>query len=680
MLASPSTLVAIFVATSLLCFAQTPVDSCTASPEERQIHAEISKSAQPVELLRNELKTHPDSLFLNRWFIENKQTATGSLSAEYRKKLDEHPGSPLYLYLYGRALMGANTAEAIPNFNRAIVADPKLPWSYYSLLEVYSSPNFKDPAKLADNLLTFSSLCPDVLSGYRFIRFVEDHAKLRELAQRFRRAVENNTTKSAAGSYPLLWAAEFRVPDPSAFESLRAQVAKDIERLKQLAPDNTAALREGYKLIGDSAAANALRDKPRAPKDFHDVFNAWSKEHPFPNDKTSQKEVDRFNTERLKASEQWVKDWPDDPYAWQWRLSSLADVKSTSNQEIEKTGDALLDALKKHPFKGYLFKPYQAQVAEVWNRRDIRLEECVRLAEEALVEIDRGPTFLQPANDMRRDYSAEFVKSHALSIAQGRFETFAIEADALRKLKNYKKAGDVLGQMKSRLDENPGDDWELTYLYFSQRALLAEAEGHKLDALTYYQRLFSRSDPNPEDRTHVLALWKEMGGTDEGFQLWSSREEPKESATVNQVSAWSEMDKPLTALNASDLGGKKWTIADLRGKATLLNLWATWCAPCRDELPDVEKLYEQVKERKDIQVLSINVDDNPGKIGPFLKGSHYTFPVILAQSFVNDFAGQTLPIPRTWIVDSNGSLRLERVGYNPADWPQAMLEKLTTLK
>jgi len=308
-------------------------------------------------------------------------------------------------------------------------------------------------------------------------------------------------------------------------------------------------------------------------------------------------------------------------------------------------------------------------VAEVWNERNLRLEQCLRLCEEALVEIDRS----QKANPA-------FAKFHAFSVASGRFETLRVEAAAARKLQNFEKAQAVLDQMKHWLDENQGDYPRPNYLYLSESALLSEARGHKLDALAYYRILFSRFPPNSQDETHVLALWKEMGGTDEGFKLWSSLEQRKKPAVANQPSAWTDMNKQLTALNASDNNGKTWTISDLKGKTTLINVWATWCGPCRAELPDLQRLFEQVTDRKDIQVVSISVDGNPGIIGPFLKEGHYTFPVILAQgSFVDELASQS-GIPRTWIVDANGTVRLERLGYDPADWPREMLQKMTTLK
>ena len=80
-----------------------------------------------------------------------------------------------------------------------------------------------------------------------------------------------------------------------------------------------------------------------------------------------------------------------------------------------------------------------------------------------------------------------------------------------------------------------------------------------------------------------------------------------------------------------------------------------------------------------MQVISLSVDENPGVIAPFLKENRYTFPVIFARSTLIDELDGLGGIPRTWIVDSNGSLRLERLGYNPADWPQEMLQKMATL-
>jgi peroxiredoxin len=680
MLTPNRALFAIFALTSAISFAQTSNDSCAASPADQQFHEELAKSPHPLELLRKKLATDPDNLFLHRWLLENRQTEKGSLAGEYRKKLDQHPASVLYQYLYGQSLLGADTPQAIHQLNLAIAADPKMPWPYHALLQVYASPNFKDTAKLTDNLLTFNHLCPDVLSAYNFLRHVEEREKLRELTVRFRRSVESQNTKAAAASYRPLWAAEFRAADPSAFDTLRAQVAKDMERVKQLDPNNTDVFREGYKLTGNSAAANAL-PPPEPPADFpqtfNDVLNAWIKTHPFPKN-ASPKEIEAFYNDQLLASAQWVQDWPDSPSARYWRLDSLDRVKGTSNQDLEEAGNALIDTLKNHPVKGYYFYPLQASLAEIWSAHDIRLEQCLQLAEEALAQIDLGPVQLKPKDDMRPDTTAALTKNLAGPIVDGRFHTLTVETTVARKLKNFDKAATTLDQMKHLLDENPPNAARHTRTYLQQCALLAEAQGRKLDALTYYRLQFSHSTPHSEDEAHFHTLWKDLGGTDEGFKLWSSLQEPKRPEVADHTSPWTEINKPLTSLKAPDTNGKTWTFADLKGKTTLINVWATWCVPCRKELPDLQKLFEQVKDRNDIQVVSISVDSNPGDLAPFLKDTHYTFPVLAQPALSDDLLGAG-GIPRTWIVDSNGSLRFEQLGYNPADWPQAMLQKITTL-
>jgi hypothetical protein len=73
----------------------------------------------------------------------------------------------------------------------------------------------------------------------------------------------------------------------------------------------------------------------------------------------------------------------------------------------------------------------------------------------------------------------------------------------------------------------------------------------------------------------------------------------------------------------------------------------------------VQRLYEALKDRKDIAVLTFNIDENPGLIGSYMREHNLTFPVILAAEYVNS-AMKVETIPRNWIVDAQGVLRFER--------------------
>ena len=76
----------------------------------------------------------------------------------------------------------------------------------------------------------------------------------------------------------------------------------------------------------------------------------------------------------------------------------------------------------------------------------------------------------------------------------------------------------------------------------------------------------------------------------------------------------------------TDLDGKKWTLKELRGKVVVVNFWATWCPPCRKEMPDLEALYTILKE-KGLVILAIS-DEVADKVKPFIEEKKYTFPVL----------------------------------------------------
>jgi len=103
-----------------------------------------------------------------------------------------------------------------------------------------------------------------------------------------------------------------------------------------------------------------------------------------------------------------------------------------------------------------------------------------------------------------------------------------------------------------------------------------------------------------------------------------------------------------------DLSGKSWTFAELRGKVVLLNFWATWCPPCRKEMPDLETIYGRFGS-KGLVVLGIS-DEEPAKVEPFIRERKVSFPVLLDpgrkvnEMFVVD------GIPKSFVYDREGKL------------------------
>ncbi|MBI5354376.1 MAG: TlpA family protein disulfide reductase [Chloroflexi bacterium] len=103
------------------------------------------------------------------------------------------------------------------------------------------------------------------------------------------------------------------------------------------------------------------------------------------------------------------------------------------------------------------------------------------------------------------------------------------------------------------------------------------------------------------------------------------------------------------------LDGVSYTLADLRGQAVLVNLWATWCPPCRAEMPAIEKMYEEYKGQGFI-VLAVNMtyQDDPLKVEPFAKEYNLTFPILLEGTGNVASAYQLQSLPSSFFIDRNG--------------------------
>src|SRR5688572_5340425 len=127
-----------------------------------------------------------------------------------------------------------------------------------------------------------------------------------------------------------------------------------------------------------------------------------------------------------------------------------------------------------------------------------------------------------------------------------------------------------------------------------------------------------------------------------------------------------------------DLNGNVLDVKDLKGKTIFLNLWATWCGPCRMEMPSIQNLYNQVdKEKIMFIMLSIDRQSDIEKIRSYIKDKEYTFPVYTPASLLPNQL-QVGMIPSTFVVDSTGRIVASEKGAANYDTPEfkASLEKL----
>jgi len=136
-------------------------------------------------------------------------------------------------------------------------------------------------------------------------------------------------------------------------------------------------------------------------------------------------------------------------------------------------------------------------------------------------------------------------------------------------------------------------------------------------------------------------------------------------------------DKKAPDFSLKDLNGKKVELKKFRGKIVFLNFWATWCSPCKEEMPHMEALYQQFKE-KNFVLLAISVDYEGIKpVKEFINKYQYPFPVLLDPKCETLDLFEVKGIPTTFLIDKKGKMVGKAIG--PRNWESLEVVSLINL-
>ncbi len=126
----------------------------------------------------------------------------------------------------------------------------------------------------------------------------------------------------------------------------------------------------------------------------------------------------------------------------------------------------------------------------------------------------------------------------------------------------------------------------------------------------------------------------------------------------------------------SDLDGNELSLSDFRGKAVFINFWATWCPPCRAEMPEIEAVYQEYKD-KDVEVIGVDLLETKDEVSQFVQQYGYSW------TFVIDTTGEVATtynlaaIPTSFFIDREGIIRVVNIG---AMTKRAMKTALATIR
>jgi len=138
----------------------------------------------------------------------------------------------------------------------------------------------------------------------------------------------------------------------------------------------------------------------------------------------------------------------------------------------------------------------------------------------------------------------------------------------------------------------------------------------------------------------------------------ASLDDPQFAAATQKLVA-DDQSRQHADFTLADINGMKWNLRQLRGKVVLVNFWATWCPPCRKELPDLEALYRRFGSRGFV-ILAIS-DEDLAKVKPFVAQQKLSYPVLLDPGRKVNEMFDVVGIPKSFVYDREGKLVAEAI-------------------
>ena len=167
-----------------------------------------------------------------------------------------------------------------------------------------------------------------------------------------------------------------------------------------------------------------------------------------------------------------------------------------------------------------------------------------------------------------------------------------------------------------------------------------------------------REQPPAEKGNQPAEPYVELATLVRYEHVQASLDSPQFAAAMSKLAA-DDQRRERADFTLTDLEGKPWSLQGLHGKVVLVNFWATWCPPCRKEMPDLETLYQEFKDQG-LLILAIS-DEDISKVKPFIAEHHTTYPILLDPGSEVHKAFVVEGIPKSFLYDREGKLVAEAI-------------------
>jgi tetratricopeptide (TPR) repeat protein len=645
---------------------QVPDDAHLPAAQRRELK---------LQLLREALATTPSDIALHEAYqnarLSEMEINRQNLIAEYDQLLAKHPNDPVFLYLAAEAQMGRNTKEAIANLQRAIEVSPGFGLPHLLLAQIYFARVYENTSEANRQLGEFTQLCPASVRAVGTVRWGKDKELIAREAARLRHNVERRTDSEAVAAYPTLWRFEEALERSDQQSDNLARMRHDLDRLFTpafarnsawlAAIDATDFFDGAPEDLSQKAQHQVATLYPNSDAALREEYGNLTNGIPRP-ENGSPEQIAAYWRQRWHAILPLARKWP----AVQWvagdTARAVAEERSASTNEVSEVMALFENAIRQDPDGGRTSPPVSITVAETLVDRGGPFDAVPDLAMAGFIETARqlGPDTVNDVTGATEDRRT-FLRN--IWYVMG----YVPLAEAYVRLGRQADANDALTQADLRFQalrnkENASSDdkarfAELSTPYWFVRGLYAEKDGRKIDALVDYRNavgLYPPRRPGPDRRDEVMAsaerVWKELGGTPEGWNDWAAGSSLAGFyGGAGGSQAWLKLAKSSPDLVFTDALGNHWNPRDLAKKTTFVTMWASWCGPCRAELPYLEKLYDHFHDRNDVAILAFNVDDDPKAMMIALQELKISIPSIAARDFAYSIVPE-MALPANWII------------------------------
>lgn len=166
---------------------------------------------------------------------------------------------------------------------------------------------------------------------------------------------------------------------------------------------------------------------------------------------------------------------------------------------------------------------------------------------------------------------------------------------------------------------------------------------------------------NPPSRVRIIAMVMVGLGLLATGAMFVLLLEQRDASAQDFSTVPAKVNFPAPDLNLPDLSGKQVSLSDYRGSVVLVNLWATWCPPCREEMPTLQTFYEKYKDDGFV-LIAIDQEETSDVVQPFVDEFGLSFPVWLDLDYLAQKEFHTSNLPSSYVVDRDGVVRLMWIG------------------